>query len=109
MEITGCEDEENDGSVCDARGSWVVPGEESCEEGVIVGEGLPSSGLCVRGGSGGSEVGEFVRGLRGLVLHAGCDRACCVMISCELADEECKHTVDGVLSNGVVLDGTGSS
>lgn len=41
-----------------------------------MGEGLPSSGLCVGSGSRGSEVGEFVGGLCSLVLHGGSNWAC---------------------------------
>lgn len=50
------------------RLTWVLPGEELGEEGVVVGERLASSSGAGWRLSGSSKVGQLVSGLVGLIL-----------------------------------------
>lgn len=75
VKVASGEDEDDGCDVGDARRTWVLPAQKAREEGVVVGEVLTGGGLGGWGGTSGSQVGELVGGLGGLVLDALSDWA----------------------------------
>lgn len=68
VEVSGGEDEDDDGDVGDGGDARVLPAEEAREEVVVVCQGLSRRGLGRWPLAGVGEVGELIRRLRSLVL-----------------------------------------
>ena len=81
VEVSGSEDEENDGEESNAGGARVIPRQQAGEERVIVCELLTSSsrlgGCCARSG----QVGKFGGGFRMLIFDVLCNGACRPVVS----------------------------
>lgn len=81
IEVSGCEDEGDDGSVGNAGSSGVVPREETGKERVVVCELLAGCSRCSGCLSRSCKVGEFGLGLCSLVLYALCGGTYCNIVS----------------------------
>jgi hypothetical protein len=102
VEVSCGEDEDDNRSVCETGGSWVVPGEEGGEEGVVVCEGLSSCSISSWWSTSGSKVGKFVLRAISLLLYAGSNWACRMLDVYEQDLEVLWLTIDGVLGDWVV-------
>lgn len=71
VQVSCSKDEDNDRSVCKSGSSWVVPGEQGGEEGVVMCEGLSGGSVSIGRSSGSSKVGEFTLCAVSLILDAG--------------------------------------
>jgi hypothetical protein len=81
IKISSSEDEKDDGSVCNAGGTGILPRQQAREERVVMCELLTSSCGCGRSCARGSEVRKFGGGLCVLLLDVLCNRACRVIVS----------------------------